>query len=88
MESAVCCFLIPSEDLARISKECGVSVEFQQELAAVCSDSSSPADTSVQGVCKQHRRFWWGENLVYPLLRVFVRENHSGVPWLAAEHMG
>jgi len=59
MESVTCCFLTGLNVLARISKEHGVSVEFQQEPAPasssvillrqlVSADSSCRADTSVQ----------------------------------------
>lgn len=59
MESVTCCFLTGLKVLARISKERGVSVPFQQELAPtspgvfllwqlVSADSSCGADPSVQ----------------------------------------
>lgn len=62
MESVTCCFLTRLKVLARISKERGVRVEFQQELAPTSSsvlllwqlpsaDSSCRADTSIHYTC-------------------------------------
>lgn len=102
MESVTCCFLSELKVLAGISKDCGVSVGFQQEPAAASPSSpllrqpavltprtEQPPPRRISDLDEGAQKVLVGRKMLCPLIRVFVHagENCSGVPWLTAEHM-
>lgn len=83
MESVTCCFLIGLEVLAKVSKQCGVGVELEQEpglsvLPPQAQRLLQPGDVLGErpGQRDTEPLYVWGKALC-PLVGVFVRDSEN-----------